>query len=216
MTAPLASAPDVPSEADDRIRAALLDAAAAVFAERGYDGTRIQEVVRRAGLSTGAVYGRFASKDDLLREAVISHATPHVRGMPAGTTRVADLVERLATRTTPDLAEHEALLLEAYVSARRHPEIADAIEQANRRWRQEAAPLTEAARRDGSLDPDLDEQAVLFLVRVLRLGLLLHRASSLPEPNAETWSELVARVVACLGDTAHSATATTTSKEPTQ
>ena len=44
-------------------------AGAAVFARQGYDGTKIMDVVRESGLSTGAVYGRFRSKNDLLREA---------------------------------------------------------------------------------------------------------------------------------------------------
>jgi AcrR family transcriptional regulator len=188
------------AEPSDDIREALLDAAASVFAEKGYDGTRIQEVVRRAGLSTGAVYGRFTSKDEMLREAVITRSVPHARRLPDGITRVADLIERLATRTSPELGEHEALLLEAYVSARRHPEIAEAINEANRRWREAARPLVEEARVDGSLAEAVDGQSVLFLIRVLRLGLLLHRASGLAEPDAETWSALVARVVASIGD----------------
>lgn len=187
-------------EPSDRIREALLDAAASVFAESGYEGTRIQEVVRSAGLSTGAVYGRFASKDELLREAVMTRSIPLARRLPDGITRVAELVERIVTRTSPALGEHEALLLEAYVAARRHPEIAEAIKEANRRWRDAARPFVEKARTDGTLSDGLDDQAVLFLIRILRLGLLLHRASGLPEPDAETWSELVARVVASIGD----------------
>jgi AcrR family transcriptional regulator len=185
---------------DDEIREELLDAAASVFAEKGYDGTRIQDVVRRAGLSTGAVYGRFTSKDELLREAVITRSVPHARRLPDGIARVADLIERIATRTSPELAGHEALLLEAYVAARRHAEIAEAIAEANRRWRDAVQPFVEEARADGSLADGVDEQAVLFLIRVLRLGLLLHRASGLAEPDAATWSELVARVVASIGD----------------
>src|SRR5438105_7823782 len=55
----------------DPLREQLLDAAARVFARQGYAGTKIQDIVREAGLSTGAVYGRFRSKDELLREAVI-------------------------------------------------------------------------------------------------------------------------------------------------
>ena len=58
----------------------------------------------------------------------------------------------------------------------------------------------ETARADGTLADGVDEQAVLFLVRIIRLGLLLHRASGLPEPDAESWSDLVVRVVASLGD----------------
>lgn len=187
-------------QGDDPIRRQLLDAAARVFAEEGYEGTRIHEVVRRAGLSTGAVYGRFASKDEMLREAVITRAFPHAVAVPDGTSRVAELIERLATKTSPQLREHEALLLEAYVAARRHDEIASAIAEANARWRDAVQPLVEAARGDGTVAEEVDAGSVLFLVRVLRLGLLLHRASGLPEPDAERWSDLVARVVAGFGD----------------
>ena len=54
-----------------RSRDQLLDAASRVFAREGYDGTKILDIVREAGLSTGAVYSRFRSKNELLRAAVI-------------------------------------------------------------------------------------------------------------------------------------------------
>jgi AcrR family transcriptional regulator len=50
-----------------------------VFARKGYAGTKIQDIVREAGLSTGAIYGRFGSKNDLLREAVVRRTTRAVR-----------------------------------------------------------------------------------------------------------------------------------------
>jgi len=39
-------------------RARLLRAAADVFAERGYDGTRVTEISAAAGVSNGAMYRR--------------------------------------------------------------------------------------------------------------------------------------------------------------
>ncbi len=59
------------AEATTRFAAQLLDAAAQVFASKGYDGTKIMDIVKAAGLSSGAVYGRFASKDELLMEAIL-------------------------------------------------------------------------------------------------------------------------------------------------
>src|SRR5947208_216480 len=52
------------------IRERLLDAAADVFAEQGYDRARVQDIARRAGLSTGAIYGNFRDKADLLADAI--------------------------------------------------------------------------------------------------------------------------------------------------
>ncbi|HEY7111551.1 MAG TPA: TetR/AcrR family transcriptional regulator [Thermoanaerobaculia bacterium] len=45
----------------------LLDAAEAVFGERGADGATVPAIARRSGLSVGVVYRRFPDKDALLR-----------------------------------------------------------------------------------------------------------------------------------------------------
>jgi AcrR family transcriptional regulator len=46
-------------------RAALLEAAAEVFARRGYRAARLDEIAERAGYSKGAIYFHFSGKDDL-------------------------------------------------------------------------------------------------------------------------------------------------------
>src|SRR5256886_13921756 len=46
-------------------REALLEAAAEVFALRGYRDSSVDEIAQRAGYSKGGVYWHFASKDDL-------------------------------------------------------------------------------------------------------------------------------------------------------
>jgi AcrR family transcriptional regulator len=48
-------------------RRALLEAAIDLFHQRGYDGTSVREIVAAAGLTKGAFYHYFASKDDLLQ-----------------------------------------------------------------------------------------------------------------------------------------------------
>src|SRR5262249_58690061 len=58
----------------DATRDRLLEAAAAVFAEKGYDRAGVQEIARRAGMTTGAIYGRFRGKAELLRAAIEAHS----------------------------------------------------------------------------------------------------------------------------------------------
>lgn len=50
-----------------RTQGALIDAARVLFAERGYRGAGREEIVARAGVTRGAMYHHFASKEDLFR-----------------------------------------------------------------------------------------------------------------------------------------------------
>lgn len=47
-------------------RVAILDAATAVFAKRGYFGSQVADVARAAGIAAGTVYLYFRSKDEIL------------------------------------------------------------------------------------------------------------------------------------------------------
>ncbi|WP_371522411.1 ScbR family autoregulator-binding transcription factor [Kitasatospora sp. NBC_01300] len=53
-----------------RTRRLILEAAASVFDEHGYEGATIGEVVARAGVTRGAVYFHFASKRELAQGVV--------------------------------------------------------------------------------------------------------------------------------------------------
>jgi TetR/AcrR family transcriptional repressor of nem operon len=55
-----------------RTRAEILDHAGRLFRLRGYAGTSIDDVMLAAGLTRGAFYAHFTSKDDLFTEAVIA------------------------------------------------------------------------------------------------------------------------------------------------
>ena len=83
-----ASAPtveDAPRKSDVT-RQRILDAAARVFSERGYSGTRLTDIAARAGLQAGSLYYHFDSREKLIDEI-----------MHLGTRRThAAAVERLA------------------------------------------------------------------------------------------------------------------------
>jgi AcrR family transcriptional regulator len=82
---PTATRPDPPSDRRPGLRAAhvedtrraLLDAARELFAVNGYKATRTEEIVRRAGLTRGALYHHFRDKEDLFR-AVFEEVTAEV------------------------------------------------------------------------------------------------------------------------------------------
>jgi AcrR family transcriptional regulator len=61
-----------------RTRAALIDAAAKVIGEKGYDRTTLEDVAQRAGMSRGAIYGNFNDKEELFLALVESRWQPIV------------------------------------------------------------------------------------------------------------------------------------------
>jgi AcrR family transcriptional regulator len=66
-TTGLAFAPVSPVSAT---RARILDAALELFSEHGFDGTTLQQIADRLGLTKAALYYHFRSKDDLLRALI--------------------------------------------------------------------------------------------------------------------------------------------------
>ncbi len=189
-------------QTDDPIRVQLLDAAARVFAAKGYSGTKIQDIVKEAGLSTGAVYGRFRSKDELLREAVIAQRGSFAHMDSLKGVKVADVIRAVASTKRTTLSDAEAVRLEAFVTARREPDVASAVAEAQAEWREGVQPLVEAALADGTVGEGVDPEAVLFFVRTMHLGLLLQRGAGIPGPDPASWNELITRIVASFGDSA--------------
>lgn len=62
----------------------IVAAALEVFAEKGFAGARVEEIARRAGLSKGAVYLYFATKEELFRAVVRDTVVPNVDAIRAG------------------------------------------------------------------------------------------------------------------------------------
>lgn len=60
-------------------RERLIEAAAELFLERGYAGVTVAAIARQAGFTTGAVYGQFRSKEELLSIAVARAINRNVR-----------------------------------------------------------------------------------------------------------------------------------------
>ncbi|AEW93269.1 MULTISPECIES: TetR/AcrR family transcriptional regulator [Streptomycetaceae] len=77
----------------------LLAEATRLFAERGFDRTSVQEIVEAAGVTKGALYHYFGSKDDLLYEVyarVLRLQTERLEQIAAGADDVAGRLHRAA------------------------------------------------------------------------------------------------------------------------
>jgi AcrR family transcriptional regulator len=67
-----------PTKGDKRLRTRerLLDAAAEVVREKGFERTSLEEVARRAGMTRGAIYGNFKDKEELFLAVAESRWEP--------------------------------------------------------------------------------------------------------------------------------------------
>ncbi len=72
-------------------KAKLIDAAAAVIGEKGYDRASLEEIAARAGMTRGAVYGNFKNKEELFLALITTRWRPIVPPLKPG----ASLKEQL-------------------------------------------------------------------------------------------------------------------------
>ena len=70
----------------DRTRAALLEAARALIREKGYERTTMESVARRAGMTTGAIYGNYKNRDELFIALGQTYWAPIAPKVPPGAT----------------------------------------------------------------------------------------------------------------------------------
>ena len=77
-------------------REALLSAARALFAEHGYAGVATEEVVRRAGVTRGALYHYFRDKQDLFRAVFEQTEAEIMQTIIARVEGLTDPMEELA------------------------------------------------------------------------------------------------------------------------
>lgn len=100
-------------------RAAIIDAALACFASDGYDATRIRDIATAAGVSEGALYRHFASKEDLARELHLQAMSLFGEELVAASRAdaPAEALRRMAARVLSLYRERPAAFVFALVQA---------------------------------------------------------------------------------------------------
>ena len=93
-TADGAVAAEGATAAEPSRREMILDAASALFAERGYDGASLRDISRRVGISHPGMLHHFSSKDVLLG-AVIDRLEAHAQGLLDSADSIASSPETL-------------------------------------------------------------------------------------------------------------------------
>jgi AcrR family transcriptional regulator len=191
----MADASPKPKPELDPLREQLLDAAARVFASKGYAGTKIMDIVKEAGLSSGAVYGRFESKDELLTEAVLQMVERNTAERRFQGKTVAEILVEMS-QAEGELDDAEAIHLEAFVAARRSPAVAKAIAKARKGWRRTVVDaMVQQAIAEGDAVADADFESIIYFIESLQLGLIVQRGAGRTHPDPEAWQRFIALVI---------------------
>ena len=180
----------MPSQAERRrvTRERLLDAAARVFARRGFAAASVDEIAREAGYSTGAIYWHFKGKDDLFLAMAEEFAIDRVREIdavigdtdvdPAERARAAgdQWMERLAADPV-----RFRVAIEFRNYAQERPEVREAL--ANRVGAVREAAARQLARdgAEGRISLPLPANELAAVVRALGIGLAIERMT---DPDA--------------------------------
>lgn len=199
---------------DDPVGSRLLDAAAEVFAERGYDGAGVAEIARRAGVTTGAIYSRYTGKAALLVAALERSATDELDALFAdhrfdGRAREVLAIAGSHLVAAPEAGDEDdrALLTEAFIAARRDPAVADLLRGDVLDRQHQLREIIEAAKSAGSITDDIDTDALVTFCHALGFGFLLLRAVDTPMPDIAPWERLIDHLLSALSpDPAHTTT----------
>lgn len=129
------------SERRARTRASLLQAAARVYARRGFDGATIDEVAEEAGFTKGAVYDHFGSKENLLFALLDEHLAAQIAEQVTLFDPAMENSERPRVGADRWMAELDEdpdlfrLFVEAWVRAQRDPELMPRVSAGMTAWR---------------------------------------------------------------------------------
>jgi AcrR family transcriptional regulator len=180
-------------------RERLLRAAADMFAERGYDGTRVADIAAAAGLSNGALYAHFGSKAELLVGALRAHGRRLLADLFATdpSRSVTDLLlvagRRLPRRRDPS----GYLIVEALVAARRDQDVARPMRDYMGERADWMAGLMRIAQAGGELDLALSPDALAHFCLLLAMGSALI-TPDLHAVSEADWADLLTRLVTAL------------------
>ena len=161
-----------PLRAETRRR--VLDAAFQVFSERGIAASSLNEVAAAAGLTKGAVYSSFDSKDDLVLALMEEHAAARIHDSLAevgtGGDTITAIADVLASAMRTDAAWHR-LLAEYFAMASHDPRKQAALSQRRREVRQSVARALDIVMAHLQLELPLPSDDFATVLLALSNGL---------------------------------------------
>jgi AcrR family transcriptional regulator len=184
-------------------RPELLAAAAAVIRERGLENARVADVAAAAGTSASSVLYYFASKAELLKEALTSAEESYYEDLALKLDGIESARDRLLQVVDTGAGEGDydaALWMELWARALKDQELAATRAELDGRWRRTIAAVVRYGQERGEFgDADPEEFAVLLaaLLDGLAVQIALRDMEVTPERVRELALKLAERELGC-------------------
>jgi AcrR family transcriptional regulator len=158
-------------------RERLLDAAATVFAERGYRAASVEDIASAAGVTKGAVYWNFESKEDLffaLMDERVDRLAHELTGVTEQAPREIETAPLVSRGISSFVVEQPALILllqEYWALAVRDEQLREGYVQRRRALRVRLAEALEARHRTTGVPLTVPAEALATGIIGLASGL---------------------------------------------
>jgi AcrR family transcriptional regulator len=157
-------------------RAFILRIAAEVFAERGYADATLSELIARSGLTKGAFYFHFASKEQLAFAVLEEKQRQWITQVSERALRESRAIDQLRA-LGPALIQLHHDDPSAFSASRlsrdlgRIPELATSVRAHMQRWIELVADIIGRAQSEGDLAPAIDPVALATILFAATDGL---------------------------------------------
>jgi AcrR family transcriptional regulator len=175
-------------------RAALIELAAQLFSTQGYLQTSIRDIARDANLTTGAIYGHFRNKAELLAEAISSRTATELEAetlFGGGTSHVDTLRE--ISRRYPERRELRALILQGAAAALTDDETRERLRDEQLAHLDDWAARYEEHREALGIDPSVDVRDAMLYTWAAEVGLGVVEALGIEPRSKKSWGDMAAR-----------------------
>jgi AcrR family transcriptional regulator len=161
----------------------ILKAGLELFRERGYQGTSVQEIARRADISLPTFYNYFPSKDALLREFAMTGWAPTLLAVlsSSGTVahRLRGFFRALAEKLTADRELWFALAVSNVYNPVRDPQVLFSEHAATRLLE----ALLGEGQRSGELTKKFSAVRLASVLEGIMLRACIEWGASFPQPH---------------------------------
>jgi TetR/AcrR family transcriptional regulator, transcriptional repressor for nem operon len=160
-------------------RKRIVEAAAPIFNQHGYEGSSLNDLMEATGLKKGGIYRHFASKEELAAEAfdhsweaVWNMRLFHVEEKGDGIDRLKQFITNFVERKSP-VAGGCPVLNTAIDADDGNPVLRARVAKAIRSWTLRLESYVEDAKKECKAKPDVNSKAVATLIIASLEGALM-------------------------------------------